>query len=99
MAFFIKLIIACIIDLVPFIVSYLGFTIFFALLYVSLDTEVDGDFDSTGEVSYFGKIFLMVYRNSVSKLSFPVYGTLMVVEPDGFWKDMHIFLIYMVHFF
>jgi len=98
MAFFIKLIIYCLMDLVPFLISYLSFMLFFSLLYIALDTELDPEFDSTGEVSYFGKIFLMVWRNSVSKLSFPMYGLIMQREPDGAWKALHILLIYLVHF-
>lgn len=98
MAYFIKLIIYCLIDLIPFVLCYLTFTLFFALCYISLEVEIDSELDSAVGLGYFGRMFLVVWRNSVSKLSFPLYSAVMLTERDGAMRDSHIILIYMVYF-
>jgi len=72
--FFITMVIISILDLVPFLMSYIGFAFFFASLYSAIEAEIDEELNSGVGLGKFGRLFLMVWRNSVGKLSFVRYS-------------------------
>lgn len=90
--FLIKMMILCIYDLIPFILSYIFFAIYFAMLYASMGIEIESDLHSSKDLGYFSQIFLSVWRNSVGKLGFVRYGQLM--ERDHtFFRDSQVYMI------
>jgi len=72
--FFITMVIISIGDLVPFLMSYVGFALFFASMYSAIEAEVDEELNSGVGLGKFGRLALMVWRNSVGKLSFVRYS-------------------------
>ena len=71
--FFITMVIVSIIDLIPFLISYITFALFFASMYSAIEANVDEELMSGVGLGKFGRLFLMVWRNSVGKLSFVRY--------------------------
>jgi len=61
-------------DLVPFLMSYVGFALFFASMYSAIEAEVDTELNAGVGLGNFLRLFLMVWRNSVGKLSFVRYS-------------------------
>lgn len=97
--FFIKMMILTLYDLVPFIISYIVFGLFFALIYYVLGTEIDPELYSGVGLGRFGLLFLTVWRNSVGKLGFAQYHDL-IDNPANFGTmlDIQLFLIWGSYF-
>ena len=77
MGMFIKLFLNVLIDINIFAQFYILLTTFFALCFAALDTETDDDIDLGKGLGDYGRLWLMVWRNSVTKLSMPMYENIM----------------------
>jgi hypothetical protein len=100
--FFLKMLEICTYDLYPFIISFVGFGLFFAIIYAVLNVEIDdeiiGGLDGLG---YFGLLFLSVWRNGLSKIGYPRYYSLMEMpddEPFYLKKYFDVNLIWILYF-
>lgn len=63
----------------PFVVCYIFFGNFFVILYAVMGVEIDGELLTEGTpeyLGYYGMLYLAVWRNSVGKLGFPAYGSM-----------------------
>jgi len=73
----------CIIELIPFICTFVSVGIFYAILLAELDVEIDeeiiGGYYGLG---YFGLLFLSVYRNGLSKIGYYRYSFLFKLSDD-----------------
>lgn len=85
--FFVKMLTMCLHDLLPFIFSYIFFGVFFSMLYAGIGVEIDDELASGIGLGYFGLLYLSVWRNSVGKLGFVRYGTLMKAS-DNVFRDI-----------
>ena len=62
-----------IVQLIPFILFFLMWIIFFTVCFVTLRIEIrDADDDYKNVFSFF-RYFLMTYRNSVGDITTPIY--------------------------
>jgi hypothetical protein len=61
MGFFIKLISQCLIDIVPFVQSYVTCNLFFTFCFVALDCENDPDIEAVG-LGRVGSLSMQVWR-------------------------------------
>ena len=95
--FFITMVIISIKDLLPFLVTYVGFAFFFASLYSAIEAEIDEELNSGVGLGKFGRLFLMVWRNSVGKLSFVRYSYWDKKEEQG-EKTVGIEFVYLVFY-
>jgi hypothetical protein len=81
--FFIKMLEICIIELIPFMYTFVSIGIFYAILFAELEVEIDseiiGGYDGLG---YFGLLFLSVYRNGLSKIGYYRYPNLLKLSDD-----------------
>ena len=73
MGMFIKLLINVFYDVLPFVYFYMIFTTFFALCFAALDANTNEDLATGGGLGDFGRLWLMIWRNSLTKLSMPLY--------------------------
>ena len=102
--FFIKMVIICLWDLVPFISNYILFLNFFVIVYASLGVEIHEELDLQEDdhagmkyIGYYGMLLLTVYRNSVGKLGYAKYQAII----DANRADLlpHTFTIWIAYFF
>jgi len=98
MAIFIKLVGACLRDLVPFIQSYLAMNLFFTFCFAALDCTNDEDIDSAVGLSPVGRLSLQVWRQSVGKLSFALYPNVLNNESAGFMRTLNINMIWLFYY-
>ena len=56
--FLVQMIMYCIIDLIPFIMSYMIFLFIFSICFVVLNMEIDGEVDGAEGLNYFMKTML-----------------------------------------
>ena len=63
----------CVIDLIPFIMSYMIFLFIFSICFVVLNMEIDGEVDGAEGLNYFMKTLLQTFRTSIGELGMPVY--------------------------
>jgi hypothetical protein len=81
--FFLKMLEICTYDLYPFIISFVGFGLFFAIIYATLEVEIDDEIKSgLVGLGYFGTLFLSVWRNGLSKIGYPRYHYLILMPDD-----------------
>ena len=67
--FFTKMLELCIIDLIPFICSFVSMGLFYAILMAVLQVEIDDEIIGGKDgLGYFGLLYLSVWRNGLSKL-------------------------------
>lgn len=102
--FFIKMLTVCLWDLIPFIINYIIFVNFFAIIYVSLGVEISDELDLPVDnhaglqyLGYYGMLILTVYRNSVGKLGFAKYNQL--IAQNRWDQQTHIYTIWIAYFF
>ena len=95
--FLVQMIIYCVIDLIPFIMSYMIFLVVFSLCFVVLEMEIDPDVAAIQGPNYFAKMFLQSFRNSIGELGMPVY-TKILERPHTIFTTINIFLIWFVWF-
>jgi len=95
--FFITMVIISIGDLIPFLISYMGFALFFASLYSAIETNVDSELEVGVGLGKFGRLFLMVWRNSVGKLSFVRYNA-WEEKTKGFERTLGIDCVYLIYY-
>lgn len=99
--FFLKMLEVCTYDLIPFTISFVGFGMFFAILYAILEVEIDEEIIGGKGIGYFGLLFLSVWRNGLSKIGYPRYSYLARM-PDAplyyFKKYFDIDLIWILYF-
>lgn len=88
-------------NLIPFFVSYCFFILFFGVMFITTEVEIDGEIktDNGGQESslgYYGLVMLGVLRNSVGKLGFFRYDE--IVKRNKICMRTHINLIWIVYF-
>ena len=101
--FFIKMITQSLWDLRPFVVCYIFFGNFFVVLYAVMEVEIDGELLTEGtreSLGYYGLLYLAVWRNSVGKLGFPGYASIVENHPDkdSFAFSLTIDIIWIIYF-
>jgi hypothetical protein len=91
--FLVQMIILCLKDLTPFIVSYLVFLFVFTVCFVVLKMELDPEVDGAEGLTYFQKMLLQTFRTAIGELGMPVYSDILAKE-DSLFRTMNIFLIW-----
>ena len=97
----IRMIIDMLHGLIPFFVSYSFFIIFFAVLFLTAEVEIDEEINTEDgkqleTLGYFGLVILAVMRNSVGKLGFFRYDE--VVKKNKSCMMNHIYMIWILYF-
>jgi len=111
-AFLVQMIWACLMDLVPFIVSFISFLLVFSVCYNVLDMEIDPEVAEARGIQTFEKLVLQTFRTSIGELGMPVYDGIYGEEQDDvdaagfevgdhtevctFWQCMNIWLIWVI---
>ena len=102
LGFFIKMLQVCIIDLIPFICSFVTLGAFFAILFAELDVEIDDEIIGGQDgLGYFGLLFLSVWRNGLSKIGYYKYEKLFKLSDnihDELYRFITINLIWILYF-
>lgn len=93
--FLVQMILYCIIDLIPFIMSFMIFLVVFSISFVVLRNEIDPDVNEVEGLSYFQKMLLQSFRTSIGELGMPTYTAILESE-DSALKDTNITLIWIV---
>ena len=62
------------------------------MLYAGIGVEIDDELSSGVGLGYFGLLYLSVWRNSVGKLGFVRYDSLMKAS-DNIFRDIQIYMI------
>lgn len=94
----------CLHDLIPFIINYIIFLNFFAILYATLGVEIHDELNLSIDnhaaieyMGYYGMLIVTVYRNSVGKLGYAKYT--MLIKDDRADLYPTIYTIWIVYFF
>ena len=74
--FLVSMIQYCIIDLVPFLVTYVLFLIITSMVYTVLKAEPDGETAGIQNVPTFVIIVLVSFRNAIGEVGLPTYNYL-----------------------
>ena len=92
------MILLCVLDLIPFIVSYVIFLFIFTICFVVLKMEIDPEVADAEGMSYNQKMFLQVFRTAIGELGMPVY-TEILAKDDKLFMGINITLIWLCWFF
>ena len=71
--FLVSMIQACLVDLIPFLITYWTFMCVIAICYISLNMEVDDEVDEAYGLGHFGKIVLETFRTAIGELAMPAF--------------------------
>ena len=93
--FLVQMIIFCVVDLIPFIWSYLSFLYIFSICYVVLNMEIDPEVQDAQGLNYFAKMLLQTFRTSIGELSMPMY-TKILEEENSYMSNINIILIWFI---
>ena len=66
----------CAIELIPFIICFVMFLLFFSFCLVVLDMDVDLEVDEAQAIGKVAKIILQTFRTSIGELAMPRYVSL-----------------------
>lgn len=99
------MVVYCVQDLIPFLMSYVTFLFFFSICYVVLQLDIDPEIgESSPILNLFEKTLLETFRNAIGELGLPAYNTLLEKNTNGFTQDpsvfvyINIYLIWIVFF-
>lgn len=92
------MIILCLKDLVPFLVSYILFLIIFTICFIVLQMEVSQDMEKAEGLKFFELMFLQTFMTSIGELFLPKY-TEVYTSNDSPLKSIQITLIWLSWFF
>lgn len=95
--FLVQMILLCVYDLIPFIISYLIFLILFTVCFVVLDMEIDPEVEEAENMTYFQKMLLQTFRTAIGELGMPVYPRILH-RPPSIVKTVNITLIWICWF-
>ena len=93
--FFVTMLTVAVIDLKPFLVTYVFFQFLFTMMFAVMKVQIDDDLSQAKYLGNIGRLFLEIWRNSTGKLAFVRYDDWYLNE-EGFKKNMAIVVIYFV---
>ena len=96
--FLVQMIRLCVLDLIPFIISYIIFLLIFTICFVVLKMEIDPEVVDAQGMNYSQKMFLQVFRTAIGELGMPVYNDILAKE-DKLFVSINVILIWVVWFF
>ena len=96
--FLVSMIQYCIIDLIPFLVSYMLFLIIFSMLYTVLRMEPDPETAGIQNIPDFIIILLVTFRNAIGEVGLPTYQAVSE-KPESIYKSINILLIWCTWYF
>lgn len=88
----------CIMDLVPFMTTYMLFLMIFTMMFTVLETEPDEETAGIENVPPFIVMILVTFRNAIGEVGLPTYEVLALKDPT-IWKSMNILLIWGTWYF
>jgi hypothetical protein len=95
--FLVQMILSCVNELIPFIISYIVFLLLFSVCFVVLEMEIDPEVDEAKGLTYFQKTVLQTFRTAIGELGMPKYEKISEKD-DSIFKDINIYLIWLVWF-
>ena len=78
--FLIQMILFCLADLVPFIISFAVFNLIFIICFAVIGMEIDPEVDEAPFDSYIMKTALQAFRTTYGELAMPVYWHLLKLK-------------------
>ena len=96
--FLVSMIQYCIIDLIPFLVTYMLFLTIFAMLYTVLRMEPDPETAGIQNTPDFVIILLVAFRNAIGEVGLPTYSEV-AGKDDSIFKSINILLIWATWYF
>jgi len=67
----------CVLELVPFIISYFFFIMMWSIFFVVLGMEIDPEVNEADRLSYYQKMLLQTFRTVIGELAMPQYGKIL----------------------
>lgn len=99
------MVVYCVQDLIPFLMSYVTFLMVFSICYVVLQLDIDPEVaESALVLNQFEKTLLETFRNAIGELALPYYDNLLEKNTEGWSKEpsifvyINIYLIWLVFF-
>lgn len=91
--FLVSMIQYCIIDLIPFLVTYMLFLIITSMIYTVLKAEPDPETAGIENIPNFVIILIVTFRNAIGEVGLPTYNKL-ASRPSSIYKSVNITLIW-----
>lgn len=87
--FLVQMVGMTVLELVPFMVFFSFWIIFFTVCFQTLGVQINNDDSEYPNVALFAKYFLMTYRNSIGDISTPHYTNWIErYDAEDFWENL-----------
>lgn len=103
--FLVQMVVYCVEDLIPFLMSYVTFLMVFSICYIVLQLDIDPEVSEAALVlNQFEQTLLETFRNAIGELALPAYNKLLEKNTVGGSQEpsvfvyINIYLIWLIFF-